>query len=300
MVKGAMPCISSPPSAIVSNVYRTKPWLVICLNIAKLECPCCGATLDVNDELDIFYCKYCGSKLIAEDLDKGRLKARLKIYELQQQERMQQSEHEFQQHEIQEERKQRRFEAILEAFDGKLVPLVLAVILLVAMHISTSLPSSEELEHDELVAELKSIELEIQSDIKSGNYDEALLKTKQLVLDDNWSSKEEKTWAQKRKEYEEVIREKIQERDSSNPDYMYAPKSSKEFKKLTGQQAFDLFTATGFTNVSIIEVPDDSGFLVFGKKSGKVEHVNFGGLTDFTTSDSCKLDDKIVIYCYEE
>lgn len=44
-----------------------------------MKCPACGATLDVEDEIDTFYCKYCGTKVIVEGQSPEVIKAKTKI-----------------------------------------------------------------------------------------------------------------------------------------------------------------------------------------------------------------------------
>lgn len=37
------------------------------MNMIQLKCPNCGADLEVEDGLDSFFCKYCGTKIVLED-----------------------------------------------------------------------------------------------------------------------------------------------------------------------------------------------------------------------------------------
>ncbi|MBR1913651.1 MAG: hypothetical protein IJ827_02355 [Lachnospiraceae bacterium] len=46
-----------------------------------LKCPNCAHSLEIEDELDTFYCKYCGSKIMINDND--RLNAKIKIKEME-------------------------------------------------------------------------------------------------------------------------------------------------------------------------------------------------------------------------
>ena len=52
------------------------------MNLFTLECPHCKAALDVEDGLDTFYCKYCGSKLIVEGMSGDSLDARVRLREM--------------------------------------------------------------------------------------------------------------------------------------------------------------------------------------------------------------------------
>ena len=36
------------------------------MNMIQLKCPNCGADLEVEDSLDSFFCKYCGTKILLD------------------------------------------------------------------------------------------------------------------------------------------------------------------------------------------------------------------------------------------
>lgn len=45
----------------------------------QMKCPSCGATLDIEDGINTFYCKYCGSKVVVEGQSPDVIKAKTKI-----------------------------------------------------------------------------------------------------------------------------------------------------------------------------------------------------------------------------
>lgn len=45
----------------------------------KMQCPGCGANLEVEDELDSFFCKYCGTKIYVAEQDPEIVKAKTSI-----------------------------------------------------------------------------------------------------------------------------------------------------------------------------------------------------------------------------
>lgn len=51
------------------------------IKMINLKCPNCDQILEVEDELDTFYCKYCGGKIILSD--EARLNAKIKIKEIE-------------------------------------------------------------------------------------------------------------------------------------------------------------------------------------------------------------------------
>lgn len=44
------------------------------------KCPNCGASLEISDQIDVFFCTYCGVKIYSGD--KNRIKAQLKVKEM--------------------------------------------------------------------------------------------------------------------------------------------------------------------------------------------------------------------------
>lgn len=46
------------------------------MNFVQMKCPNCGADLEVEDNIDSFYCKYCGTKILLEGQDPEVLKTK--------------------------------------------------------------------------------------------------------------------------------------------------------------------------------------------------------------------------------
>ena len=45
----------------------------------KMQCPSCGANLEVENELDSFFCKYCGTKIYVAEQDPEIVKAKASV-----------------------------------------------------------------------------------------------------------------------------------------------------------------------------------------------------------------------------
>ena len=252
------------------------------MNLFTLECPHCEAALDIEDGLDTFYCKYCGSKLVVEGMSGDALDARVRLKEMEHEERLQDAEYEYKRFKMLHKAKEEHRNALI----GFLLMAVLAVPF-----------GSMSCSHSMHVSELERIESEIQADISAGDYDSALMRTNELRLDDDYSSEQTESWDKKREMYIDIINEKKRESDANNPENVYAPKSSRDFGGLTGEEAKSAFEDAGFTNIELIQVGGSAGWF---KKANLVEHINFAGKTDFTTEDYCKKDSRITIYYYAE
>ena len=50
------------------------------MEMKVLRCPGCGAELEIENDIDIFYCKYCGNKIMVEQSDAAvKAKTRAKM-----------------------------------------------------------------------------------------------------------------------------------------------------------------------------------------------------------------------------
>lgn len=49
------------------------------MKIVSLKCPSCGSTLYPEDGLEIFYCQYCGTKIILDEQSDSAINAKAKI-----------------------------------------------------------------------------------------------------------------------------------------------------------------------------------------------------------------------------
>ena len=66
------------------------------MKMVKLTCPYCGATLSVENGLDLFYCQYCGGRIMLTGQDSNMINAKVKLKEFEHRERLQQNNYAFQ------------------------------------------------------------------------------------------------------------------------------------------------------------------------------------------------------------
>ena len=71
----------------------------------QLKCPNCGATLEVEDELDMFFCKYCGTKIIVDGRSDAAIKAKADIKLAEKDIERRRMEHEFEERKLRTESK---------------------------------------------------------------------------------------------------------------------------------------------------------------------------------------------------
>lgn len=256
------------------------------LKLVSLRCPHCNGELEVDDQREIFFCQYCGSKLILEEAIEASSKVKLRLIEARHEEKMQETR-------LEHERFKHKYAlgvGLLDYLFSHAVPVALILFAVFAFLV----PSCT---HGMHLASLNRIEHEVEEAIKNQDYDEALVKANQLRLDDDYSYSERDSWDEKRERYIELIEDLKRQSDLDNPDMVFAPKSSADMKRLTGEEAYDLFTKAGFTNVELSEISGSAGFL---KKAHSVDHVVFNGKTEFTTNDYCLKGTRITIFYYSD
>lgn len=49
------------------------------MEFVQMKCPNCGADLEVENSIDSFYCKYCGTKILVEGQSKHVVNAKAKL-----------------------------------------------------------------------------------------------------------------------------------------------------------------------------------------------------------------------------
>lgn len=80
-----------------------------------LRCPSCNADLEIEDGINLFFCKYCGSKIMLEGQSKASINAKVKIKEFEHRERLQNNEFEHNERILKSELDQERYKLNLSS-----------------------------------------------------------------------------------------------------------------------------------------------------------------------------------------
>ena len=59
------------------------------MEFKSLTCPNCTANIEIEDGLDIFFCKYCGHKILLSGQSKAAYDAKVRVKDMEHKERMQ-------------------------------------------------------------------------------------------------------------------------------------------------------------------------------------------------------------------
>lgn len=265
------------------------------MRLLSLKCNNCNAQLEVDVDNLQARCPYCGQKLLF-DFDQIELvlseREKTKRSFNREAEITKRKKMEYD-HESKEKDKEWSKKAI------STVAIVLGALLMVFLYFYgiTHMFDSDEKEHKERIAYLQQLEVEIDEAIINNDYDTARLKTFKLYLDDNWSSEETATWDAKREAYIALIEEKQREFDIQNPNNIFMPASYDEFIGKSATEVVEQLQEMGFTNVTSTAATQSSGLF---KKTGTVEHILIGGVTEFAADDYFDKDTRIIVYYYSK
>ncbi len=251
------------------------------MNVYALECPKCHGQLEVEEGLDTFYCKFCGKKIILDDLSKEHYHIKALETQLTHEERMKSMDHALE---------DRKMKAKSEEDKRSTWIIILCFVLLALSLAHNSLPHTIEM------WKLQRIEKQVVQAIEKEDYESALLYAKLLVFEDseNWS-RDYKQWKEKKQTYIKMIEEQMHGAESHNADYIYMPTTSSAIKGKNAEEIADLLRSHGFTNVSVHESIEKAN-LFHGANT--IEHVVVSGKTDFSEKDLFHKDSVIAIYYY--
>lgn len=174
-----------------------------------LKCPNCSAPLEIEDGLDVFYCKYCGYKIMIEGQTDATVNAKMHFKNMEHQEKMQDKKYSHERYKIEQKNKRLKSETKMNIILAIVIPLVFC--LSVAWIVC-----SAKLGSDNEEKKLQETVNEIMIDIKNEDYEDAYVKANSLHYTSNWSDEIKNKWDDTRKSIIEQI-EKA-EKKSNNDD----------------------------------------------------------------------------------
>ena len=286
------------------------------MNLVSMSCPNCGAKLDGEDELDEFYCDYCGYKIIVDSDARRAAKVRLKELEVKQ--RIRQIDADVEKSRIEHKTKRDTdknrtsiasliinglFESGVAPFFCLLFLIVLIVVAGVIWY-KASAPErqarqeekqaeyeaeqSREQAEDERVQELYDKARDL---LESGKYDEALRIAESIEYDPSFYSYKEEEWEEKKKELIFDIR------DAMGISMMITmPEKASYYRGKNPDDVVKMLEDLGFLDIRT-EYTFGSAISMFFDKEDEVSEVSINGITDFKKGTEFK-DDSVVIVRY--
>lgn len=152
------------------------------MNMIGVKCPHCGADLKINDEIDMFYCNFCGGQIFMDGLSDAAYESRTKIKGMKHEEVMLDKKHEH-------DAKDKKIGIILLIAS---FGVMLALLFSIKIGVNVS-DSKNEKEYSRIVTE-------VQQDISNGDFDSAYVTAQELVYPDSSEKEKKKKWDNTRRE----------------------------------------------------------------------------------------------------
>ena len=166
------------------------------MELKSLFCPNCGASLEVEDGLDTFFCKYCGYKILLQGQRKAAYDAKVRVKHMEHKERLQDKRDAQERYRMEFKQKdERRTLAIVFGILGAIIAMCLII---------SAVGNAGAKKQDR---ELQAIVDQIMIDIENEDFAAAYVKANSLYWDDSWTSEGEDKWDATRKEIIKQIEE---------------------------------------------------------------------------------------------
>lgn len=166
------------------------------MELKSLFCPNCGASLDVEDGIDTFFCKYCGYKIMLQGQSKAAYEAKVRVKHMEHKERLQDKKNAQERYRMESARKEQKW--------GLIVGLGILVAVMVLCFVITTVGNAGAKKQEQ---ELQAIVDEIMIDIENEDFAAAYIKANSLYWDDSWTSEGEDKWDATRNEIIKQIEE---------------------------------------------------------------------------------------------
>lgn len=203
------------------------------MKMIALNCPSCNGELEVEDGLDTFFCKYCGSKIILDGQSDAAYRAKTIIKKMEHSERMADKKyqhdehmtdkkHQHEKYKIEQKKKQERSKIIT----GILIALACVIGYFVFVEGFFGSMERKSIKQEQ---ELQQLVEEIMEDIDNEAFDVAYIKAQSIKHTEPWSDEVEEKWEKTRKE---VINQIIEAEKKATGKSTHEPEKEGFFDKL--------------------------------------------------------------------
>lgn len=206
------------------------------MKMYQLNCPACGATVEIEQDRKSCYCSYCGSKIYMDDGVK-----RVEITKNINYHKTYTDEARIRESEAKERMQDKKYAADKEKWERKeksksraaIRGFLIAAICVVAYFLFIEVYfNSEKKASDKQEAELQTIVEEVMVDIENGDFESAHIKAETIYYTEGWSSEIEDKWDATRKELIKQIE------DAEEKAEKEAKAAEKEKKKSEGKDTW--------------------------------------------------------------
>lgn len=158
----------------------------------SLTCPNCGASVDAEDGLDTFYCKYCGYKIMLDGQSDAAYRAKTRVKQMFHEEKMLDKMQAQERYKLNQKNRE-EYEKIKR---GILIAVACVALFFIVFG---GFFGSAKRKSDKEEAMLQELVEEIQVDIANGDFDVAYVKAQSIRCTENWSDEIEEKWDNTRK-----------------------------------------------------------------------------------------------------
>ena len=170
------------------------------IHMLQLRCPNCDAFMEVEDNLELCYCKYCGTRILLNEQSEAVVKAKTR---LRMTDKISDTAIKLQSKRYEQKQIRMQYEAEEDKRNNKLIMFLFALMILLfvgmGLLIHFQIKSDNETVYNEQVR-LETLLNEILQDIEEGEYDLALIKSSGLRYSVRPSSDDyEEQWEETRR-----------------------------------------------------------------------------------------------------
>ena len=169
------------------------------MKLQALRCPNCNGSLDIEDGIDTFYCKYCGYKIIIDGQSGVLLRAKVDMKKMEHEERLLDKQLAQERYKIESKK------ATDKDNDRSLNRSIVMLVIIVLIAFSVVFVGNKGAEEQE--RKLQATVAEIMVDIDRRAYEEAYIKANSLYWNDSWTDDGEAKWNATREALLKMIEE---------------------------------------------------------------------------------------------
>ena len=244
------------------------------MDFLRLKCPQCDADLEIENGIDLFYCKYCGCRLMLDGQNKYVVAAKVRQKEL---------EHERYKMNFDAQEKEKDYKREKESNKNFVIGFAAFFAIIVLIFVVMFASGNMSVRREE--RKLEKIENEVRTLISEGRYDEALTRVEQIRYENDWSTEPKKKWDNTR----EALKKEIKSKQKTYVDDfgIAVPLSSSDTKGMNYKDVVKQLEDAGFTNIQAVRLNEKPG-LFSSSGIDDVKQISIAG------DKSCKAGTKFI------
>ncbi len=203
------------------------------MKIQVLKCPNCNSSLEIENGIDTFYCKYCGYRIYMDDMSDASINAKVQIKEMAHREKMRDKQYEHERYKIEQKEKSKKMKSKREFLYSIfcIASIVLFFVFAGVYFISVKIESDNE------EMELQITVENIIDDIANGNYREAYIKANTLYYTSGYSNEIEDKWNDTR----EALIKQIEKEEKASGEKSSNDNGEKENLLVVREKDYEVF-----------------------------------------------------------